>query len=284
MTPRRDVLLSGQFFTAVAGLAAMRRILTEPSAVLPRLDDVRRVVEHLNEFPNDIEIPVIEHEVDEGYTAWSETYDGPNPAIAAEEPIVAAMVAGAPRGRALDAGCGTGRHAAHLHALGYDVVGIDATHAMLERARAKVPGARFEQATLDDLPLADDTMDLTVCSLALTHVEDLGAAVAELARVTRPGGWVVVADMHPVTVLLGGTAGFTDVRAGALAHVRNRHHPLSAYVRAARAAGLEVVDCEEPVMDEAVTNHPAYGFVPDAVREAYTGMPLLVVWRFVRRG
>ena len=61
---RRDTLVAAQYFTAVAGMAAMRSCLTGPSAVRDRLEDVRRVVEHLDEFPNNLEIPVIEYDVD----------------------------------------------------------------------------------------------------------------------------------------------------------------------------------------------------------------------------
>src|SRR5215207_9295221 len=109
---RRDTLVAAQYFTAVAGMAAMRSCLTGPSAVRDRLEDVRRVVEHLDEFPNNLEIPVIEYDVDEGYTAWAPRYDGPNPAVEAESPVVRSILERAPRGAALDAACGTGRHAA----------------------------------------------------------------------------------------------------------------------------------------------------------------------------
>jgi hypothetical protein len=64
-----------------------------------------------------------------------------------------------------------------------------------------------------------------------------------------------------------------------LAHVRNLHHPISSYVRAFRAAGLEVVDCDEPVHDaEMLAGHLAHPFVPDAVIEAYEGLPFILVW------
>src|ERR671917_2014165 len=127
MAPRRDTLLAAQYFVAVAGMAAMRSCLTHPTAARPRLDDVRGVVEHLDEFPNDLEIPVLEHDVADGYTAWAPRYDGPNPAIEAETPVVRGILARAPRGAGLDPPRGTGRHAAHLRELGYDVVGVDAT-------------------------------------------------------------------------------------------------------------------------------------------------------------
>jgi SAM-dependent methyltransferase len=268
---------SGEFFVAVSGLAALRHVLTEPERARPHVVGAVAIAARMDEAPNDIVISTVEHPVATGYAAWAGTYDGPNPAIAREEPIVHEIVAGLPVGRALDACCGTGRHAAHLADLGWDVVGVDATHEMLEVARAKAPGARFEQGDVLDLPLADDAVDLAVCSLALTHVPDLDAAIAELARVVRPGGTIVLADIHPTMALLGGTAAFPH--GGGLAHVRNLAHPVSRYVRACRALGLEVVDCVE--LDhtaEMLTGHLAHPFVPDAVVQAYEGLPFLLIW------
>ena len=230
---------------------------------------------------NAIEIPVVEHAVRSGYTLWAATYDGPNPAIRMEEPVVHDIIERLPVGRALDAACGTGRHAIYLHARGWEVIGVDATPAMLDQARAKAPAVRFQTGDLLALPLADASVDLAVCSLALTHVPELEAAIVELARVVRPGGTVIVSDIHPTATLIGGTAAFPHE--GGFAHVRNLHHPLSAYLRAARTAGLVVVECAEVESDEElVRSHLAYGFHPEAVRHAFESIPFVVVWELRR--
>ena len=89
-------------------------------------------------------------ELSAGYARWASTYDGPNPAIEAEEPVVRALLGGlpppgplAPR-VAIDVACGTGRHGAYLAALGYAVTGVDATTEMLALAAEKVPVATFK--------------------------------------------------------------------------------------------------------------------------------------------
>ena len=284
MPSRRDTLLAAQYFVAVAGMAAMRSCLTRPSATRPLLDDVRRVVEHLDEFPNDLEIPVLEHDVAEGYAAWAPRYDGPNPAVEAETPVVREILSRAPRGTALDAACGTGRHAEHLRSLGYEVVGVDATEAMLAVARAKVPGASFRLGALQALPVDDASVDVVTCALALTHVEDIGPAITEFARVLRPGGWAVVSDIHPTLTTFGGAAVFPSDGDGlALPYVPNLVHQVSEYVTAARAAGLEVAECREPTVPEtAIVTNPGYAVLPDAVRAAFEGLPSVLVWRFTR--
>ena len=286
----RDSFRAGQYFIAVAGLAAMRRILSRPSEGLPRLTDVRAVLDAWDEFPNDIAIDVVEHDVHDGYSAWAPAYDGPNPAIEAETPVVHELLSGLPVGRALDAGCGTGRHAGHLASLGFDAIGVDANDDMLDVARSNHPEVEFRTGRLEQLPIDDDAIDVAVSALAVCHAPDLVPVFAELARVTRPGGTVIVSDPHPTTVLIGGVAGFRDQAADpaegfTMPFVPNLHHPLSSYVNAAVAAGLEVDACHEITYPEsAIEANPAFAILPDAVRQAYDGMPFVVVWRFRRPG
>jgi len=283
MSERRDELIAAQYFTAIAGAAALRHCLIRPSSVRARLDDVRNVVEHLDEFPNDLVIPVVEHEVSHGYDLWAEHYDGPNPAVDVDGTHVHELLATLEPGVALDAACGTGRHSRHLADRGFDVLGVDVNRSMLALAEAKVPGGDFRIGDVTALPVDDDSVDVVVCSLALTHVAALGQALGEFARVVRPGGTVIVSDMHPQFVSLGGGAAvFPAATEGFELHfVRNLVHPVSDYVGAALAAGLAVRACREPVVPQvAIDTHPAHAVVPDAVSQAFAGLPFLLIWRF----
>jgi ubiquinone/menaquinone biosynthesis C-methylase UbiE len=102
---------------------------------------------------------------------------------------------GAP-GRILDAGCGTGEITARLAARfpAAEVLGVDVLPGPLALARARVAGlaprVRVEQRSIFDLGLPDASFDLVVCRHVLQAVPDAPAALAELARVTRPGGWL----------------------------------------------------------------------------------------------
>lgn len=198
-----------------------------------------------------------------------------------------AYLAQAPRGRALDVGCGTGRHAAHLVTLGYEVIGVDQSPAMLDVARAKLPATRFELATFDALPVDDASFDVVTCSLALTHTSSLDQPIQEMARVLKPGGWLLLSDLHPVSVLIGGTAVFPDPEAPpgqlSVAHTRNLYHPISSYIAAFAGAGLRLVDCREiPMPESAITGNPVYLLIPDAVTQAFEGMPFILTWHAVK--
>jgi SAM-dependent methyltransferase len=125
----------------------------------------------------------------EVYREWASTYDQPgNAMIDIEQPIVQRILDGLPVGTALDAACGTGRHAAYLAGLGHQVIGVDQSAEMLERAAKRLPNVDLRQANLDQLPLPDDCVDVIVCGLALTHAPHLDPVMAEFARVLRPGG------------------------------------------------------------------------------------------------
>jgi len=96
--------------------------------------------------------------------------------------------------RILDAGCGTGEATVRLadEFPGATVLGVDVLDAHLERARRRAASfgsrVRFENETIFDLRLPTGSMDLTVCRHVLQAIPKPEKAVAELVRVTRPGG------------------------------------------------------------------------------------------------
>ncbi|HET7870316.1 MAG TPA: ubiquinone/menaquinone biosynthesis methyltransferase [Actinomycetota bacterium] len=84
-----------------------------------------------------------------------------------------------------DLACGTGDLCRELSRDGYRAVGFDFSLGMLAKATADVP---LVQADVLRLPLADRSIDGATCGFALRNVVDLGAFLAEIARVVRPGG------------------------------------------------------------------------------------------------
>ena len=269
----------GDFILGFEGLAILRAWGTDPDTVTARAASMAEVVEHREELP--WASPLVEHErsVGVGYGEWALGYDRPgNPVLLAEEPVVRELLDGYAVGTALDAACGTGRYASELDSLGHSVTGIDATPEMLDEARKKVPAAHFELADLTALPLAAGSCDLAVCTLALTHCAQLQRPMAELARVLRPGGRIILSDVHPFMTMLGSHARYPSGE-GDFGFVRNHVHPFSDYLSAFREAGLTVLRCIEPLWGEAEL--ATLGFAdgrPGFLEAAVEGLPIVVVW------
>ncbi len=93
-------------------------------------------------------------------------------------------------GKVLEAGCGTGLILARLNNFCTQAVGIDLSAGMLAAARER--GLQVVQAPIDTLPFPAGSFDTVVSFKVLAHIFDIKSAIAELVRVTRPGGYLVL--------------------------------------------------------------------------------------------
>ena len=104
----------------------------------------------------------------------------------------------APGDSALDVACGTGDLAIELArrvgATG-EVIGSDFSEEMLERARAKAPGLAWEWGNALELPYASARFDAATVGFGARNFSDLDRGLAEMARVVKPGGRVVVLEI-----------------------------------------------------------------------------------------
>lgn len=105
------------------------------------------------------------------------------------------LVGGASAGPVADVGCGPGHVTRYLASLGLAMLGVDASPGMIDVARRRYPGLRFEVGTLATLPAADAEWAGAVVPYSIIHLDRDGrrAAAVELARVIAPGGWLLVA-------------------------------------------------------------------------------------------
>jgi demethylmenaquinone methyltransferase / 2-methoxy-6-polyprenyl-1,4-benzoquinol methylase len=90
--------------------------------------------------------------------------------------------------RVLDACCGTGDLAIGARARGAEVVGLDFSERMLERARLKEPAISWVEGDMLALPFGDASFDAVTVGFGVRNVEDLEAGLGELRRVLRAGG------------------------------------------------------------------------------------------------
>jgi demethylmenaquinone methyltransferase / 2-methoxy-6-polyprenyl-1,4-benzoquinol methylase len=149
------------------------------------------------------------------------------------------LAAVGPGDRALDVATGTGDLAIELaRRVGGQgqVVGLDFSEAMLERARVKAPGIRFERGDALALPYPDASFDAATVGFGARNFAELDQGLAEMARVVRPGGRVVVLEITTPT-----------------------RSPLAGFCRA-------WFDRIVPLLGELAGNSQAYSYLPQSVR------------------
>ena len=200
-------------------------------------------------------------------------------------------------GRVLDVGCGDGQVARALAAAGCAVTGIDPTARNLEVARERGGGPEYVEGAAGDLPFPDAHFDAVVACLVFEHIDDVDAAIAEVARVLRPGGLFAFFLNHPLLQTPGSgwiddhmidppeqywrigpylveTESIEEVELGV--HIRFLHRPLSRYVNAMSEHGLQLERMVEP--------EPPEGFLARAPEYPLARtVPRLLYMRSVRR-
>lgn len=275
---------------------------------LARLTEVRSLLDMAETLGGGVTVAPMS--VVDAYDGWAATYDGPGNAIfAIEEGVVLPILDALPPGVALDAACGTGRHAAHLAAAGHIVHGVDSSPRMLAAAREKVPAGHFVEGELSDLPMPDASVDLVVNALALAHVQDLGPFFREAARVLRPGGSLVISDTRGHFI---GSTRYPLIKwdvDGNAGYLPTWRHATSEYLAAALPVGFLVRQCLEqlrpgpisapnpdldpdpgpapPAPAPAPPGDPPdiwqlHSWAADAADATYRDDPCLIVWHFQR--
>jgi SAM-dependent methyltransferase len=134
-----------------------------------------------------------------GAVRWTDTMAS-WPFVQAYKRRTRELLAAACAGRLLDVGCGTGDDTRALPGLS---VGLDASAAMIGEASRR--GGAFVRGDAHALPFANGTFDGCRADRTLQHVADPERALAEMVRVTRPGGRVVVVDPDQETIVVDGT-------------------------------------------------------------------------------
>jgi len=167
-------------------------------------------------------------------------------------------------GTALDVGCGEGRFCRMMRTCGIRTVGIDPTLALLSRARSLDPSGDYRLGRAEALDFPGASFDLVVSYLTLIDIPDVAKAIAEMARVLRPGGTLLIANLNSFcTAGVGG--GWTNDERGERVfridhyleeraewvswngiRIQNWHRPLSLYMSLLLNQGLILRRFQEP--------------------------------------
>lgn len=205
----------------------------------------------------------------EAYRLWASHYETETAVSHLENRLVAELCVPTSGRRLLDVGCGTARRLRDTDAA--LAVGIDLAPEMLQAA----PGAHsLAVADVRSLPVAGASFDVVWCRLMIGHVRDLEVAYAELSRVCRVGGAVIVTDICSAAVEAGHRRTFRDAQ-GATREVEHFVHSPERHVTAARDAGLAMELRREGVVGPSIR-----GFYEEAGRlpayEEQRGLPLVL--------
>ncbi|WP_337267284.1 class I SAM-dependent methyltransferase [Oryzifoliimicrobium ureilyticus] len=189
-----------------------------------------------------------------------------------------ARLRGAHFTNALDVGCGEGRFCRMLASLGIETTGIDPAPSLLAMARQRDPAGRYLDAVAETLPFENDSFDLVVSYLTLIDIDDIEQAITEMARVLKPNGSLLIANLNSYN-----TAGtWTKTTDGSSIFVidnyledrpawvswrgisvRNWHRPLGRYMQLLLGTGLQLVHFEEPApVSEDAEKNARYSRVP----------------------
>jgi SAM-dependent methyltransferase len=193
-----------------------------------------------------------------------------------------------PGAHTLDVGCGEGRLARDLAALGHRVVGIDASVAMIEAARASGTNVEYVIADAAELPFPDHAFDLVLAFMSLQDIDDMPRAVAEAARVLMPGGRLCLAVVHPIS----SAGGFADSSDDSPFVIEGEYLAAGRYRDEVERGGLEMVfHSEHRTIEDYSRALEAAGFLIERVREVtdpghprWRRMPLFLHMRAVAPG
>jgi len=184
---------------------------------------------------------------------------------------------------ALDVGCGEGRFCRMLTRHGVDVVGVDPTAALIATARARAKSGVYLEASAERLPFGDATFDLVVSYLSLIDIADIQLAITEMARVVKPQGALLVANLTSFNTACGEQGWIKDEEGRRLHYpidhyleeramwiayrgirIVNHHRPMSTYLRTLLAAGLVLTYFDEPapIADAPASRAAGYRRVP----------------------
>jgi cytosine/adenosine deaminase-related metal-dependent hydrolase/ubiquinone/menaquinone biosynthesis C-methylase UbiE len=185
------------------------------------------------------------------FDLWAQVYDSQlNPLLQLEEREAASLLPPLEGCDVLDVGCGTGRWLSRLEKFRpASLSGIDSSPAMLQHARQNIGNTTLlYHNPSSKLPIEDSSKDFILSSFVLSYLDDLQMFALECARIVRPGGCLLISDMHPATAAERGWKRSFHVD-GVEIEIPVRPQVLQEIISAFRDHGFDVQTLTEPVFN-----------------------------------
>lgn len=180
----------------------------------------------------------------DAYDLWAQSYpaEAHNVLMQIEQKSMLALIPPLGDKIVLDLACGTGRYGKIAQERqAQRVIGMDNSLAML--SRGVIPNLAL--ASSEGIPLADESIDIVLCGLALGHLPDIRVSLSEISRILKPDGIALISDFHPYQFLSGAKRTFQAKDTNYA--VEHYVHHISEYFSIGQIVKLIITAIDEPI-------------------------------------
>lgn len=185
--------------------------------------------------------------IEKAYNSWADQYDtNKNRTRDLDKQVTIETLSKYRFEQVLELGCGTGKNTQWLLSVAANVIGLDFSQEMLNKAETKINDdcVSFRKADLN-LPweIENDFADLITSSLTLEHIKDLEHIFSQAKDKLKPNGLFFVCELHPFKHYSGSQAKF-ETEDG-IQELEVYTHHISDYINAAKECNLELIEVKE---------------------------------------
>ena len=203
-------------------------------------------------------IKLCEMNIKEAYQEWSSQYDtNENKTRDLEALALRTVLSTLPIDKVLEFGCGTGKNTVWFEQKAQQIIAVDLTEAMIQIATKKInsPKVQFKIADIhQDWNFTNEQFDIVSFSLVLEHLKDLDAVFHKISKVSKPGSFVYIGELHPFKQYSGSKARFTTDDGEQIVTCYTHH--ISEFIAAGKKYDFSIFSLEEWFDDNDRTQIP----------------------------